>query len=410
MNKNGGGSVSFPESRRAVLDTVPGLVLEVNRDLIVTLANKDVHRRWPFLREGSTTFHQLVQPLDLMPGECIVAETFVSRKNRSAELRCEEGVFLVKTNLTDAAPTGEILDILLQETLFEKKVVVLVQDITQDKLLEQQFEIVSHRYHDQLLQADKMISLGILASGMAHEINNPNNSIMLNVSVLHKAWNSIMPVLEEYYRDRGQLRVGGIDYQKMKKKMPSLFSGIQESSKKIQRIVLDLKHFSGKDGISMKKPVDMEAVVRSAISLTGNMISKSTRRFKAVYEKELPNVMGNFQNLEQVIINLVQNACQALDDPGQGVFITITRDEQDIVTAVKDEGIGIPVKDLKYIMEPFFTTKRSSGGTGLGLYMSSKIINQHGGSIRFVSGPDPERNPNRGTTVEVRLPVHNPSA
>jgi signal transduction histidine kinase len=236
---------------------------------------------------------------------------------------------------------------------------------------------------------------------MAHEINNPNNTIMLNASVLQKAWNSIIPILNELSREKEDMVVGGIKYEKMKGKMPQLFSGILESSKKIQRIVNDLKYFSGKDLISLKKQVDIESVVKSAISLTGNMIQKSTRHFKAVYEKDLPNVMGNFQNLEQVIINLVQNACQALEHPGNGIFITVTYDRRgrEIVLTVKDEGLGIPDKDLKYIAEPFFTTRRSSGGTGLGLYMSSKIISDHGGTIRFFSTPG------KGTTVEIRLPA-----
>ncbi|MCU0288924.1 MAG: ATP-binding protein [Acidobacteria bacterium] len=273
----------------------------------------------------------------------------------------------------------------------------IINDITERLKAEEEIK----KQHDQLLQADKMISLGILASGMAHEINNPNNSIMLNASILQKAWHSIIPILNEFYRDKENLLIGGMKYEKMKEKMPQLFSGILESSKKIQRIVNDLKYFSGKDLISLKKEIDMESVVKSAISLTGNMIQKSTRHFKAVYEKDLPNVMGNFQNLEQVIINLVQNACQALENPGNGIFITVTYDRscREIVLSVKDEGIGIPDKDLKYIAEPFFTSKRSSGGTGLGLYMSSKIISDHGGTIRFFSTPG------KGTTVEVRLPA-----
>ncbi len=273
----------------------------------------------------------------------------------------------------------------------------IMNDITERRKAEDEMK----KQHDQLLQADKMISLGILASGMAHEINNPNNTIMLNASVLQKAWSSIIPILNESAREKGDLVVAGLKYEKLKEKMPQLFSGILESSKKIQRIVNDLKYFSGKDLISLKKQVDMESVVKSAISLTGNMIHKSTRHFKAVYEKDLPYVMGNFQNLEQVIINLVQNACQALENPGNGIFITVTcdRSSREIVLTVKDEGRGIPDKDLKIIAEPFFTTKRSSGGTGLGLYMSSKIISDHGGVIRFFS------NAGKGTTVEVRLPA-----
>lgn len=392
MEKRGSGNPAAEvKDRRWIIDTIPGVVVEVEENHRIVLANKETHERWPDIVEGTTRFHELFFPGEDIPKNCIVRKTLELERAQSTEIKTKEGeVFKVKTNyLTGIAGRNPV------------KVVVNIVDISDRVELENQLEAVSRKHHDQLLQADKMISLGILASGMAHEINNPNNSIMLNVSVLQKAWNSVIPVLNEFHRESGNLVVGGIKYERMKKKMPSLFSGMLESSKKIQRIVKDLKYFSGKDLISLKKPVDIESVVKSAISLTGNMIHKSTRHFKAVYEKNLPNVMGNFQNLEQVIINLLQNACQALENPGNGIFITTTydRDNREIVISVKDEGAGIPSVDLKYIQEPFFTSRRSSGGTGLGLYVSTKIISDHHATIHFFSTPG------EGTTVEVRLPA-----
>lgn len=383
--------ISGVPGRREVLDTVPGPVLEIDENLIILLANRAAHSRWETITEGITPFHDLFFPgkPHKINTRCILAETFRTHNPQSADIETAfSEVFSVKTNFieTENGPA---------------RAVVYLEDVSQRAELAKKLERIDKKHYDQLLQADKMISLGILASGMAHEINNPNNSIMLNVSVLKKAWNSVLPILDEFHRERGELRVGGMKYPTMKKKMPSLFSGLIESSKKIQRIVNDLKHFSGKDVISIKSQVDMEAVVQSAISLTGNMIHKSTRRFKSVYEKNLPSVMGNFQNLEQVVINLIQNACHALENPENGLFVTITCDHvnREIVTAVKDEGKGIPAKDIKYITEPFFTTRRSSGGTGLGLYMSSKIIRDHGGTLRFFSEPG------KGTAVQVRLPA-----
>jgi signal transduction histidine kinase len=397
----GRGDLSAIDTYRRTLDSVPGLIVEVDKNRIITLANREAHNRWPSIVEGETFFYHLFFPEeeDKQPEDCAIEKTFRMEKSHSAEIETtEDQVFKIKTNfIQDRGP---------DPGKGSPGVSVHIIEVTERVELEKKLEVISRKHHDQLLQADKMISLGILASGMAHEINNPNNSIMLNVSVLQKAWDSIIPVLNEFHREKGDLVVGGMKYDKMKKKMPSLFSGVLESSKKIQRIVNDLKYFSGKDVISIKSQVDIESVVSSAISLTGNMIHKSTRNFKAVYEKNLPNVMGNFQNLEQVIINLVQNACQALENPGGGVFITVTYDRKnrEIVVGVKDEGSGIPGKDLKYITEPFFTSRRSSGGTGLGLYMSSKIISDHGGTIRFFSTPG------EGTTVEVRLPALDPAA
>jgi signal transduction histidine kinase len=388
QNRGTGDLMRINTDRRTLLDAIPGLIVEVDRHLVVTLANREAHQRWRSINEGQSLFYELFLPANRGTGECILAKTFRVEKPQAAELEAKEGgMFKVKTNYLNSQGPG--------------KVMVHLIDITDRVELGKKMEIISQTHHDQLLQADKMISLGILASGIAHEINNPNNSIMLNVSVLQKAWNSIIPILNEFSREKGDPVIGGMRYEKMKSKLPQLFSGILESSKKIQRIVNDLKYFSGKEVISLKKPVDIESVVKSAIALTGNMIHKSTRNFKAVYENNLPNVMGNFQNLEQVVINLVQNACQALQNPGKGIFLTVTYDRQkrEIVATVKDEGRGIPLKDLKYITEPFFTTKRSSGGTGLGLYMSSKIISDHGGTLQFVSTPG------QGTIVEIRLPA-----
>jgi signal transduction histidine kinase len=391
MDKSDSCPGAGPREYHCIIDTIPGLIVEVDQNLIITLANSETHKRWGSIIEGKTPVYELFSPGTGMLEDGIIDGTFKLKKNQYGEIETKEGeVFKIKTNYIQNRDSP--------------KAVVLMFDVTRHVNLEKEYEKAkeeAEKHQDQLLQADKMISLGILASGMAHEINNPNNSIMLNASVLQKAWASIIPILNEFYRDKRDLRIGGVKYEKMKRKMPRLFSGIMESSKKIQRIVKDLKYFSGKDLISLKSQVDMESVVKSAISLTSNMIHKSTRNFKAVYEKNLPNVMGNFQNLEQVIINLIQNACQALDSPDNGIFITITydRENREIVAAVKDEGKGIPQKDLKYISEPFFTSKRSSGGTGLGLYVSSKIVNDHGGTIRFFSQPG------KGTAVEVRFPV-----
>jgi signal transduction histidine kinase len=391
MNKSDSCSDTELHMHRCIIDTVPGLVVEIDENLIITLANRETHKRWGGIIEGKTPIYELFSNGTGKPEDGIIYQTFKLKKNQYGEIETKEGeVFKIITNYIK---TGD-----------SQKTVVLMFDITGHVNLEKELEKAkeeAEKHQDQLLQADKMISLGILASGMAHEINNPNNSIMLNVSVLQKAWDSIIPILNEFYPDKEDLRIGGVKYEKMKRKMPQLFSGILGSSKKIQRIVKDLKYFSGKDLISLKSQVDLESVVKSAISLTTNMIHKSTRNFKAVYEKNLPYVMGNFQNLEQVIINLIQNACLALESPDNGIFITITYDRKnrEIVAAVKDEGIGIPKKDLKYISEPFFTSKRTSGGTGLGLYVSSKIVNDHGGTIHFFSEPG------KGTTVEVCFPA-----
>jgi polar amino acid transport system substrate-binding protein len=147
--------------------------------------------------------------------------------------------------------------------------------------------------------------------------------------------------------------------------------------------------------------VDINEVLKSAVSLLSNMIKNSTHHFSIKYGNNVPLLKGNFQRLEQVMINLVQNACQALPDSKKGIFISVTFDEQTskIVINVRDEGSGIPSDTLHHITDPFFTTKHDSGGVGLGLSISSKIIEEHGGSLHFKSEIG------AGTTVEIMLPI-----
>jgi len=273
----------------------------------------------------------------------------------------------------------------------------IARDITARKETEEQAKL----HQQQLMQADKMVALGTLVSGMAHEINNPNSFIMLNAPLLQEAWESAMPILEEYYEENGDFLLGGMKYTDVRKSFPGLFSGISEGAKRIKQIVLDLKNFVRADTADLTQPVDMNAVLDSAVSLVSPMIKASTYHFSIECGKNLPALRGNFQRLEQVLINLIQNACQALPDKNKGIIVSTSFDEErdSIVVRVQDEGLGIEPETLSHITDPFFTTKNDSGGVGLGLSISSIIIEQHGGKLSFSSEPG------RGTTAEIILPV-----
>lgn len=272
------------------------------------------------------------------------------------------------------------------------------RDITERKRAQEQERL----HQEQLFQASKMVALGTLVSGVAHEINNPNNFIRLNTPTLQEAWESALPILEEYYTENGDFMIGGMKYTEMRGKIPVLFSGILNGSDRIMQIVEDLKNFVRKDVSEAKQSVDINAVLKSAISLIFNMIKKSTDRFSVEYGRDLPSLMGNFQRLEQVFVNLIQNACQALKEPCKGIFVSTSFDEEvkSLLVKIRDEGIGIPSENLSQITDPFYTTKHDLGGVGLGLSISSKIVEDHGGRMIF----DSERG--KGTTVEIVLPVH----
>ena len=272
------------------------------------------------------------------------------------------------------------------------------RDITERKRIQEQEKL----HQEQLFQASKMVALGTLVSGVAHEINNPNNFILLNTPTLKEAWQSALPILEEYYTENGDFIIGGMKYSEMRERIPVLFSGILNGSKRIMQIVDDLKSFVRKEVSEAKQSVDINEVLRSAISLISNMIKESTDCFSVDYGKDLPILTGNFQRLEQVFVNLIQNACQALEDSRKGIFVsTCCNAEKDcILVKIRDEGKGILPEDLPQITDPFFSTKNDSGGVGLGLSISSRIVEEHGGRMNFDSKVG------NGTTIEILLPLN----
>jgi PAS domain S-box-containing protein len=274
----------------------------------------------------------------------------------------------------------------------------VARDITERKKVEEQARL----HQQQLMQASKMVALGTLVSGVAHEINNPNNFVMLNSPILKEAWENAMPILEKYYEENGDFILGGMQYTEMRENIPTLFSGISDGAKRIKQIVDDLKNYVRDDTADLTQSVDLNEVLTSAISLVSNMIKKSTNHFDVEYGKNLPLLKGNFQRLEQVAINLIQNACQALTSNNKGIFISTSYDNEksNVVFRVKDEGTGIPSETLSQITDPFFTTKHDSGGVGLGLSISARIVEEHAGTMHFTSEPG------LGTTVEIILPVN----
>ena len=181
------------------------------------------------------------------------------------------------------------------------------RDTTERKQAEEKAQL----HQEQLHQASKMVALGTLVSGVAHDINNPNNFIMLNAPLLREAWENIQPILADYYRENGDFIVAGMNFTDMRRRVPDLFDGLIDGARRIQQIVDDLKKFVRIGKPDLTETVAVNSVVKSAIALLHNMIEKSTRRFRVSYGQNLPPLTGNFNRLEQVVINLMQNACQA---------------------------------------------------------------------------------------------------
>jgi signal transduction histidine kinase len=254
---------------------------------------------------------------------------------------------------------------------------------------------------EQLFQAAKMVSLGTLVSGVAHEVNNPITSVMLNAPNLSRMWEAMLPILDRHHAQHGDFQVGATVYSRIRDRIPHMLTGITDDARRVRDIVADLKDFARDNPSEMKDDMDLNKVVDKAIGLTANLIKKSTKHFTLICHPDVPTFLGNAQRIEQVIINLVVNACQSLPDADRSVTVTTgyEAEKKQISILVKDEGGGIDAKALKRLTDPFFTTRREQGGTGLGLAISDRIVKDHGGTMVFESAPG------KGTTVRVTFPL-----
>ncbi len=255
-------------------------------------------------------------------------------------------------------------------------------------------------HQDKLIQADKMASLGILVAGVAHEINNPNGLILLNMPILREVYQDAEEVLETRYHEQGDFTLGGLPYSRMRNEVPCMLEEMQEAANRIKRIVEELKDFARQDTSTTTEPVDLNNVVKAAIRLVDSSIRSATRYFETCYSPSLPMIQGNAQRIEQVAVNLILNACQSLPDSEHRISITTLYDQEkdSVMLKVSDEGIGISPENIPHLTDPFFTTKRETGGTGLGLSVSASIVKEHGGSLEFDSEPG------TGTIVALTLP------
>lgn len=252
-----------------------------------------------------------------------------------------------------------------------------------------------------LLQTNKMAALGTLSSGIAHEINNPTNFILSNAQMVLDAWKDIDLVLADYARDQGEFVLGGFAFSEARGIMPKLLRGIIEGGHRIRNILAGLREFARTEKLPPDQKVSINQVLEKSITMLQNQIKNYTCHFHYAPDPHDSSVRGSFQQLEQVVINLVMNALQSLPDRESGVYVSLCRElpENNVVIKVRDQGIGMPPETLKRIFDPFFTTRLESGGTGLGLSICYSIVKEHHGNIEV------ESEPGSGTSVYVRIPL-----
>jgi PAS domain S-box-containing protein len=290
---------------------------------------------------------------------------------------------------------------------YENKPAVLVfmRDVSQQRKLEAQ-----------LFQNEKMASIGQLAAGVAHEINNPVGFVNSNLHTLGGYQKDLQRLIERYQDVLADIKASAVKLghapmlqkfstiERLEAEMdldfiltdsPQLINESQEGTERIKKIVLDLKDFAH-PGSDKRQMIDINKSIESTLNIVWNEL-----KYNATVIKEfsrIPRVQGYPQQLNQVFMNLLVNAAQAIEEKGE-IRIQTRETDGKVEIRISDTGCGIPEENLTKIFDPFFTTKPVGKGTGLGLNVSFNIIQKHHGTIQATSKVA------HGTTFTIQLPV-----
>ena len=316
---------------------------------------------------------------------------------------------------------GTLRDIEFKMASLQDRNIVIFQDITErkkaDESLRESHKELERVYtslklaQSQILQQEKMASIGQLAAGVAHEINNPIGFIMSNLNTLGKYAEKLTEFITvqaeaikelSQYGQHEESLLSGIEGLKQALKIDyiaeDITSLINESSDgvdRVKKIVQDLKSFSHVDEAEYKM-----ANINDGIESTINMLWNELK-YKVTLKKEygsIPMTKCNPGQLNQVFMNLLINAGQAIEKQG-GIEVKTQSDEGNIYIAISDTGEGIPEDKISRIFEPFYTTKEVGKGTGLGLSIAYDIVKKHNGDLTVQSGVG------KGTIFTIKIPI-----
>lgn len=274
--------------------------------------------------------------------------------------------------------------------------------------LEASFRKLNKAHHElkeaqgQLVQSEKMASLGQLSAGVAHEINNPIGFVISNLDViqeyaadLFEVVDSFENIVQEKAMDNLQMIKSEKDYNYIREDLDEIMKDTRAGLIRVRDIVSDLKNFSRIDQ-SEYQPISLADVIRSSLKLVANEIKYNCKVHENLDEKAWIN--GSAGQLGQVVVNFLVNASQAIDDNGD-LFIGVKLNKDKAILTIRDTGCGMDEETRKKIFDPFFTTKPVGVGTGLGLSVSFSIIEKHSGFLTV------ESKVGEGTEFKVEFPA-----
>ncbi|KAG1694711.1 Sensor protein ZraS [Nymphon striatum] len=274
-------------------------------------------------------------------------------------------------------------------------------DVTEAVLLKKRLR----EQQAELIQKDKMNTLGVMVTGITHEVNNPNNLIRINAEVIQNSWKEVLPILDEHYKKHPEKNLQNIPYDEMRGLLTAAMEDTASASKRIEKIISGLSTFiRGDDKLTIRE-CDLPTIIIDTIKLLQPQIKK--RNVEILFDESiaLPSFEANGALINQVFVNLVLNAVEACDQQFLGkdvkgeVRIDTSVTENSIYVIIKDNGVGIKEDEISKVFDLFQSSKSTTGGTGIGLSIVYALIKLHQGEISV------ESEEGFGSTFTVRLPI-----
>ena len=258
----------------------------------------------------------------------------------------------------------------------------------------------------ELVQNENLLPLGLLVSTVSHEIKNLNNCVTFNTPILREYLKKLIPIIDDYAGNHQDLELFGMTYPEFRDDIYNLVNNLEHASSRINNIMSDLMEFV-KNGYKGKQGwVDLNQVIKKGIAVCRSQIKKRVKSFDVNISENLPQVYTDPEALEQILVNLLINAVHASDKENSWLKLSAKYEEDilrnDLIIEVSDNGCGMDIATREKIFDLFFTTKASDKGTGIGLFISKKLVEALHARIEVESAPG------KGSVFRIILCTGNP--
>lgn len=369
---------------QAVFDSISEPLILLNEDMVVKMLNKT-----------AASYYGLSEYKDLLDSKC-------HQMLRSSDKPCEG------CEIPTAVASGKSMTFerkgFMDPNRLEQVIIYPVQKKggkSQDYLLRISDITNQRMFEKQLIHNEKMSSLGILVSSIAHEINNPNSFISFNIPILRDYIGEVMPIVDDYAAGHPDFEICHMAYPTFRKDITNLLNNIEHGSGRITTFVSNLKEFSQVKEKLKEDWIELNSVVENVLAICNVQLKKTVKSIVTHIPENLPRIWTDPTYLEQVLLNLLVNAAQAADKDDSRIEIRVDVRPNWLnhsILEVKDNGHGMDEITRQEIFNPFFTTKSSSGGSGLGLYVCHNLVHSLKGRIEV------ESESGKGSTFRVVLP------